>query len=281
MSLNENQITFLESIKKDCVHASNILAKANKGDENIHNFFDKYKEFYRASLSDNLTEAVKALNQYKKFVKEENRYSAQSKFEPTIIEEFVCQILRQGFGNGVLMYGSVKAYSSLYISYSSTDSFKKGVAIKTNVKDQDVCIYKCEKLTKENGEQIDVFIPIVCVECKTYLDKTMYEGSVATADKIKVGNPHCLYFLVTERYEVSGEVDIETSNIDNIYVIRKQRRRSNPTNPIYSDVFEHLLKQIEQKLHMRKLPVNEMIEKYGYIKQVATHLKTDGAEHAK
>ena len=56
------------------------------------------------------------------------------------------------------------------------------------------------------------------------LDKTMYEGSVATADKIKTGNPYCLFYLVTETYDISSDVDIQTSKIDDIYVLRKQIR---------------------------------------------------------
>lgn len=265
MPLNKDQIIFLESIKSECVHASNMLAK--RGKEGICKFFNEYKKFHQASLGDDLTEAVAALNQYKDFVGENSSYSAQSKFEPTIIEEFICQILRQKFGDGVLMYGSVKAYSSLYISYSSMASFKEGVTIKPNVKDQDVCIYKQEKLIKESGDEINLSIPIVCIECKTYLDKTMYEGSVATADKIKAGNPHCLYFLVTETYEISGEVDIEISDIDNIYVLRKQRRKPDMKNPISTEVFTHLIDQIGRRLQMKRLSVDEMIQQYGYIRQ--------------
>ena len=267
MPLGETQIAFLESIRSDCIHASNILAKVRNKDKDICKFYDEYKKFYEASLNGDLKKAVKALNSYKNFVSKNNTYTPQSKFEPTIIEEFICQRLRKKFGNDTLLYGNVKAYSNLYFSYSGTESFSKGVTIKLNLKDQDVSIYKEEKLTKEDGKEITLSIPIVCIECKTYLDKTMYEGSVATADKIKVGNPHCLFFLVTETYDVSSEVDIEISNIDNIYVLRKQRRSHGNQNPIYPEVFNHLLSQIEVKLSTTRLPVDEMIHRYGYIKQ--------------
>ncbi|MFQ6055585.1 MAG: Bpu10I family restriction endonuclease, partial [Methanosarcinales archaeon] len=39
-------------------------------------------------------------------------------------------------------------------------------------------------------------IPIVSIECKTYRDKTMFEGSVSTAEKIKKGNLYCIFLIV-------------------------------------------------------------------------------------
>ena len=64
----------------------------------------------------------------------------------------------------------------------------------------------------------------------------LLEGSVSTAAKIKNGNPKCLFFIVTETYDVGDAVDIETSQIDNIYILRKQKR----ANDIH-DVIEHLI----------------------------------------
>ncbi len=241
--LDRAQIDYLEGIKKaGGRHASNILRKQE--DPRISNFIGEYMSFsdaiggitgeigdaQRASAKPNgsrqwLKVAVDALNRYKDYVEEHNVYSSQSKFAPTIIEEFLCRILKHEFGNDVLQYGSVSAYSSLYFSYTDKAAFKEGVEIKLNVKDQDVGIYKEEMLTSSTGGAHRISIPIVCIECKTYLDKTMYEGSVATATKIKTGNPYCLFFLVTETYDVSKDVDIETTDIDNIYVLRKQRRK--------------------------------------------------------
>lgn len=266
MPLASNQIKYLETLKKEgnC-HASNILAK--KDDERIDIFFDEYKKFSE-SLLGSLADSVNALNDYKDYVHQNSAFSPQSKFAPTIIEEYVCRILKKEFGNDVLQYGSVSAYSSLYFSYTGKSSFKEGIDLRLNVKEQDVGIYKKEILTSNIGEAHEIFIPIVCIECKTYLDKTMYEGSVATADKIKSGNPHCMFLIVTETYGVNKNVDIETSNIDNIYIIRKQRTaKTGVKNPICKDVVKHMLESIREHLESNRLPVNEMVEKYGYIRQ--------------
>ena len=95
-------------------------------------------------------------------------------------------------------------------------------------------------------------VPVVSIECKTYIDKTMLEGSIATAEKIKSGNPYCLFLVVTEWYDVSYEVDPAYSRIDQIYVLRKQKRKANKNNPINYTVVNDLLERdwsnIEQKL---------------------------------
>jgi hypothetical protein len=46
----------------------------------------------------------------------------------------------------------------------------------------------------------------------------MYEGFVSTAEKIKRGNPYCIFLIVTETYQVSLDVDPKYSLIDQIYV---------------------------------------------------------------
>ncbi len=158
-------------------------------------------------------------------------------------------------------------HCSLYFSYPSKEAFKQGVDLKINVKDQDVGIYKKEVIKTDDGKMHTISIPMVCIECKAYLDKTMYEGSVATATKIKNGNPRCLFFIVTETYDVFSSVDIDMTQIDNIYILRKQRRnRNNPANAISVDVIEHMLEKISLRLGTERLSVDEMIKRNGYLR---------------
>ena len=229
MPLSADQVKTLESMKAEgYVHASSMLAR--KGEPDIGIFFPEYMAML-GRIDKSIPDAVKALNKYKDFVTSNSKYSAQTKFAPTIIEEFLCRLFKAKFGNGILMYGSVKAYSSLYFSYANKEAFKKNVDIKFNFKDQDLGIYKKEVISTSDGRQHTIYIPIVCVECKTFLDKTMYEGIALTASKVKNGNPQCLFFIVTETYAVSSDVDIETSQIDDIFVLRQQRRSGNNKKP--------------------------------------------------
>lgn len=277
--ITKEQIKSLQIIKSSGgSHAANILAKNNNSDyvKHLDKFINAYFDFSN-SLGGSLEDSVFALNRYKDHVKENNInksdnkkiFSAQSKFEPTIIEEFLSRILKNQFGNDVLHYGPVQAYSSLYFSYSDKSSFKQGVEIKLNEKNQDVGIYKRESLSINRDKIHPVYIPIICIECKTYLDKTMYEGSVATANRIKMGNPYCTFIIVAETYDIKKDVDIETSRIDNIYVLRKQRRsdyNKNP-NPIFADVIQSLLEFIRSRLDSRRKSVDELIKTTGCLRQ--------------
>ena len=260
MPLSRAQRAHLRTLDKNRGHGRNMLAKADK--PNIERFYEPYISFSR-TMEDGLQGAVDGLNEYKDFVSEHSSFSAQSKFAPTIVEEFLCLLLQERFGNDILRYGSIKAYSSLYFSYSGTEEFKQGVDLRINVKDQDVSIFKEEVIQTADGTEHKIFIPLVCIECKTYLDKTMYEGAVATAAKVKTGNPHCLFVIVTETYDMASNVDISSSQIDNIYVLRKRRRRRDI--PIQADVVESLLDRIERHLNAERLPVDEMIRQRGYL----------------
>jgi len=112
-------------------------------------------------------------------------------------------------------------------------------------------------LNNENWQENKIYVPIVSVECKTYLDKTMYEGSVSTAEKIKKGNLYCVFLIVTETYEVSLDVDPKYSSIDQIYVLRKESR----DNLIFDDVVWDLFGFVESHINSDWYNVREKIKR--------------------
>lgn len=92
----------------------------------------------------------------------------------------------------------------------------------------------------------------------------MLEGSVSTAEKIKKGNPFAKYFIVTEAYDVAYIVDISSSYIDNVYVLRKGRReKNNEENPISSEVIKALYNDISEYLSQNWRSNQENIEQFG------------------
>ena len=74
------------------------------------------------------------------------------------------------------------------------------------MKDQDFAIYR-EFDLKINDKIHNIRIPIVAIENKTYIDKTMLEGIIATAEKVKNGNPYSRFVVVSENYDVDLSVD--------------------------------------------------------------------------
>lgn len=63
----------------------------------------------------------------------------------------------------------------------------------------------------------------------------MLEGVIATAEKLKSGNPYTRFVVVSENYDVDLKVDPVYSRIDQIYVLRKSKRKEY-FSPIDADV---------------------------------------------
>ncbi|HSI20308.1 MAG TPA: Bpu10I family restriction endonuclease, partial [Verrucomicrobiae bacterium] len=99
-------------------------------------------------------------------------------------------------------------------------------------------------------------IPAVAIECKTYIDKTMLEGSSTSAEQLKYKNPNGLYMVVSEWIKLTENINLRKYKVDQIYVLRKQKNvdreyRFLPTytkNPIHSDVVEHLFETVRNHL---------------------------------
>ena len=226
---------------------------------------------------DILKRRVKQLNDYKEKV-ENVGFSAQSKFHSSVIEEFLYYLFRDllnelnkkakkdndGKSKQKILLGGIRAYSNLYFAPENLIDFIKTPNMKINVKDQDFAIYRTI-LIKADGEQKLINVPVVSIECKTYIDKTMLEGSIATAEKIKNGNPYCLFLVVTEWYDVSYEVDPAYSRIDQIYVLRKEKRRSNKKKPIDFAVVKDLFEFVKYHLERDWSSIEQKLTKEGKI----------------
>ena len=161
-------------------------------------------------------------------------FSAQGKFRPTILEEFLFLLFKdyvelvktRDDSEGVLGSGAVKAYSNIYFKAKNFKDFIKSPEIGVNEKDQDYAIYRIFDITVNKSNSMQIRIPAIAIEAKTYIDKTMLDSIIATAEKIKSGNPHTRFIVVAERYDVSFAVDPAYSRIDQIYVLRKSMRKS-------------------------------------------------------
>jgi len=260
---------------KGLVHASNILAKLNNN-ENIDFLLkcaDKYFDFHSNFKISNLTNSVSNWNMYLQFVRTNNKnangrpiFSAQSKFEPTILEEVLYRMFRE-FESEKVKIGGIKAFSNMFFSPSDFEDFKEKSNIKLNTKDQDFAIYKqVDIILTDNNEPTKAFVPVLAMECKTYLDKTMLEGSVATAEKIKNGNPYCRFCIVTERYDVDRKVDIKNSRIDQIYILKKDAKKSNADNvDIATDVVQRIYEETRRHLSAKWTDIEKNIKEKGIV----------------
>ena len=269
------------------IHGDNIKGKIRSEKdaaqkELLAEIKSKYDEWKRDNLAitdvkkADITKKAALLNAYKDFIgqpkfrKEEGRnvgFSAQSKLHSTVMEEFLYYLFKDisCLVGKTLEFGSVKAYSNMYFAPPNIDGFEKEPNLIINVKDQDFSISKkidIESKVSAGNQWIPkvIYVPIVSIECKTYLDKTMFESGAATAEKIKKGNPYCMYLIVTETYEISADMDPRYSDINQIYVMRKQKRRNRGIKPINADLVYDLFQDVETHLNSDWHNVDSKIE---------------------
>lgn len=272
--LNEN---------KNYIHASNIrtklkgqnFAKANDLKKIYENYIQKIKQINRNQSEEKIiAEKVKFLNAYyNDFEAGEfgNVFTSQSKLRSTILEEFLCILFedlilekQEELKTNNLKAGGVKAYSNLYFSSENLKQFVVAPTIGINQKDQDYAIYRSLNLSVNGEISKEINLPIVSIEAKTYIDKTMLEGSIATAEKIKSGNPYAKFFMVTETYEVDQSVDPAYSRIDQIYVLRKSAIRGS-TSPIDFDVVYSLYGDVKNHLNRDWGNIKSKLSKFGKV----------------
>jgi hypothetical protein len=274
---NQELITFLNKLDLSVYkHASNIITKFNNWEtlsstqKNVlpiianeyFNFINDNNNIIGYS-EENIIDRTRLLNKYYNFINEnkyDNVFTSQGKFRPTILEEFMYILFRDLINevkvnledaNNNLRVGSSRAYTNLFFSGSNFQEFVNSPQIGINDKDQDFAIYRPIRITIGDSNSINTNLPIVAIENKTYIDKTMLEGSIATAEKIKSGNPYSLFFIVTENYDVDLKVDPIYSKIDQIYVLRKSKRAKKlPIQPIYSDVLVDLVSEV--RIHLTR-----------------------------
>lgn len=289
---NQEIIAFLDKFDLSVYkHASNITAKFNNWEklnptqkEALPIIANEYFNFINDNnkitgySEQNIHERTSLLNKYYEFIKEnqyDNVFTSQGKFRPTILEEFMYVLFKDLIEevkvnledeNNNLKVGSSRAYTNLFFSGSNFQNFVNSPQIGINDKDQDFAIYRPIEITIGNSNSITTNLPIVAIENKTYIDKTMLEGSIATAEKIKSGNPYSLFFIVTENYDVDLKVDPIYSKIDQIYVLRKSKRsRGHPIQPIYSDVLIDLVEQVKTHLNRNWSDVSTKLSNSGKI----------------
>ena len=268
MNNNIEKITSYRNHYPQLCHASNILKKYEDGKktDKLTLIMDQYVTFLEGNIklvgfSDSIIKKrVKLLNDYYNFIHNngfDNLFTSQGKFRPTILEEFLFLLFKDfvsEYRNALdvkdyLDSGRVKAYSNLYFKAKSFEEFATNPEISVNEKDQDFAIYRKLNLSVNEDKKVNLQIPAVAIEAKTFIDKTMLDGIIAAAEKVKNGNPYSMFVSVTETYDVSFGVDPAYSRIDQIYVLRKTTRKAEWT-VIAEDVVLRLFHDI--KLHLER-----------------------------
>ncbi len=213
-----------------------------------------------------INKRVQLFSDYKEFIDQQKyaeKFDSRSNLHSSVLEEFIFYLFRDlvyEFSTSAILG---KAHTFKDIFFNST-SYKEMVArpnAKVEKKDHDFIIgvniqakMNCDGST--DTESHNWQIPAVAIECKTYLDKTMLEGSSTAAEQLKHRNPNAIYIVVAEWLKLTEQVNLKKFKVDQIYVLRKQKNTDREyryadtykKNPIFEDVVQHLFDTVRNHL---------------------------------
>jgi hypothetical protein len=180
-----------------------------------------------------------------------------------VLEEFIYYLFRDLVGEFTerALIGKAHTFKDIFFMPPNYTAMLKTPYARVERKDHDFAIgvsvspvLSCAGQKK--GEVHHFKIPAVAIECKTYLDKTMLEGSSTAAEQLKFRNPNALYLVVSEWLKLTGNVNLRKFKVDQIYLLRKQKNTDREfrflpdyeKNPVYLDVVEHLFNTVRVHL---------------------------------
>lgn len=207
------------------------------------------------------------LNDYKDFIDQQGyaeHFDSRSNLHSTVIEEFLYLLFRDlvnSFG-GEPLVGKSHAFKDLFFFPRSFESMITEPSPTIETKDHDFTIGAVvNTLMGVRGSdsadtEIGLEIPAVAIECKTYLDKTMLEGSSTAAAQLKSKNPNAIYLIVAEWLKLTEAVNLKKYVVDQIYVLRRQKNTDRELryadtyvkNAISDEVVWHLFETVRDHL---------------------------------
>lgn len=165
------------------------------------------------------------------------RQRGQIKLDNSIIEEFLPWLVDpdiiDGFDTKAITSGPRRSFAATYFT-ASLQRWISGGGLNVRRKDQDftvgrtVHLWAADSADPSDGEAMheEVYLAFIAAECKTNLDKTMFQEASATAHDLKVAVPSSQYFLVCEWLDMTPISTVGT-DISEVIVLRGKRLASN------------------------------------------------------
>jgi hypothetical protein len=163
------------------------------------------------------------------------RQKGQLKLDNTIIEEFLPVLVNSIFAdklqhNPGISVGPATCFSGVRFESTLLTELPDG-GMRIKAKNQDFAISKKLFLRASHQPEFQEFvtqethIAYVAAECKTNLDKTMFQEGAATASDLKTAIPGAKYYLLCDWLDMTP-VSASTTAIDEIIILRKAKRLS-------------------------------------------------------
>ncbi|RYZ83773.1 MAG: Bpu10I family restriction endonuclease [Proteobacteria bacterium] len=211
---------------------------------------------------------VALLNDYKDFLDQEHfasKFDSRSNLHSSVLEEFMFYLFKDMVVeiNKHALFGKSHTFKDIFFTGDRFEDMVVKPRILVEKKDHDFAIGVKIKATLEargtgKPENDDWDIPLVTIECKTYLDKTMLQDASSSASVVKTRSPNGLCLVVAEWLKLTEAVNLHKFHLDQIFVLRKQRntdrefryKESYVKNPIYPDVILELFNLVRNHLTM-------------------------------
>ena len=172
------------------------------------------------------------------------RQKGQLKLDNSIIEEFlpilVTTVFADSLKNKDLSFGSTQCFSSLRFE-SNLRASPQGGGMSIRAKDQDFAISRKIFIQASHNQNFsdsvidEANIAYITAECKTNLDKTMFQEGAATAYDVKNSVPGAKYFLICEWLDMAP-ISSSLTAIDEILILRKAKRLPSNIRSAYTSV---------------------------------------------
>lgn len=199
-----------------------------------------------------LQEMVELLNQYRirldidLIFNSQNdwlyRQKGQIKLDNSIIEEFLPRLVNSSLSDELsqanISIGPIETFSAVWFD-SSLAGPQAGGGLSIRKKDQDFALSRPLYLQASHSADFQhsvlavTNLAYVVAECKTNLDKTMFQEAIATAHALKTTIPSAKYFLLCEWLDMTP-VNTATTSIDRVLILRKARRISSNIREVFS-----------------------------------------------
>ncbi|RMH30762.1 MAG: Bpu10I family restriction endonuclease [Candidatus Hydrogenedentota bacterium] len=159
------------------------------------------------------------------------RQKGQLKLDNTVIEEFLPHLVSLAFPNISVAFsiGPHSCFAALYFT-STIRTAVGSPGAQARTKDQDFTISKRLYLRAsfhpdqtEGVDNLEANLGYLCAECKTNLDKTMFQEACATAHDVKTAVPGATYLLLCEWLDMTP-ISTAGTDVDEVLILRKARR---------------------------------------------------------
>jgi hypothetical protein len=186
-------------------------------------------------------EAVRLLNDYRSYLDLDvvfdsqddflYRQKGQLKLDNSVIEEFLPHLMLRVFPaiSANFSIGPHSCFAALYFTSTiGTAAGSPGAQVRK--KDQDFALSRRLYLKasfhpdhSEGVDHLEANLGYLCAECKTNLDKTMFQEACATAHDLKTAVPGAKYLLLCEWLDMTP-ISTTGTDVDEVLILRKARR---------------------------------------------------------